>query len=67
MDNDRKGLVHGDRVIATRDVYTTQGLHIPKGAEGTVAEDRGSNLVVFFEGKDAIARLAEQDLSRVAN
>lgn len=31
---------HGDRVAAARDIETTQGLYIPKGCEGTVAEDR---------------------------
>jgi hypothetical protein len=67
MDNDREDLAHGDRVVAARDVDTTQGLHIPKGSEGTVAEDRGSNLVVFFADSNAIARLDEQDVERVTD
>ena len=44
-----RDLAHGDRVTAARDLDTTQGLHISQGAEGTVAEDRGSTLVVFFD------------------
>ena len=53
--------------MATREVHTTQGFHIPKGAEGTVAEDRGANLVVFFADGAVVARLVEQDLAKVAN
>ena len=64
MNVEMEGLEHGDRVITTRDVYTTQEVHIPKGREGMVAEDRGSNLVVIFENPPAIARLAERDLAR---
>jgi hypothetical protein len=59
MENGRNGLEHGDRIVAARDIDTTQGLHIPQGAEGTVAEDRGLNLVVFF-ADDAIARVVDQ-------
>ena len=44
-----RSLAHGDRVVAARDIETTQGMHVLAGTEGTVAEDRGSNLVVFFE------------------
>jgi hypothetical protein len=57
----------GDRVVAAREVYTTQGFHVPKGAEGTVAEDRGANLVVFFDGGAVVARLVEEDLAKVAD
>jgi hypothetical protein len=57
-----RSLAHGDRVTAARDLDTTQGLHIGQGAEGTVAEDRGSNLVVFFDEKDAAVNLTEPDL-----
>jgi hypothetical protein len=60
-----QSLGHGDRVIAARDLDTTQGLHIAQGAEGTVAEDRGSGLVVFFDEHDAAVNLSEPDL-RVA-
>jgi hypothetical protein len=55
-------LAHGDRVTAARDLETTQGLHIPQGAEGTVAEDRGSTLVVFFDEKRSAVNLTERDL-----
>jgi hypothetical protein len=49
MKIETERLERGDRVMATREVHTTQGFHIPKGAEGTVAEDRGANIVVFFD------------------
>jgi hypothetical protein len=52
---------HGDQVTAATDLDTTNGFHIPAGTAGTVAEDRGSNLVVFFEN-DTVASLNEQDL-----
>jgi hypothetical protein len=65
MNVDAEQLEHGDRVITTRDLCTSQELHIPEGAEGTIAEDRGSNLVVFFERPSAVARLAEEDLAKV--
>jgi hypothetical protein len=65
MEVDTERMEHGDRVITTRDVCTSQDLHIPEGAEGTIAEDRGSSLVVFFESPPAVARLAEQDLVKV--
>ena len=57
-----RSLEHGDRVTAARDLDTTQGLHIVRGAEGTVAEDRGSRLVVFFDEHDAAVSLTEPDL-----
>ena len=52
----------GDRVTAARDLDTTQGLQIAQGAEGIVAEDRGSKLVVFFDEHDAAVNLTESDL-----
>ena len=67
MKIETESLERGDRVVATREVYTTQGFHIPEGAEGTVAEDRGANLVVFFADGAVVARLVEQDLAKVAN
>ena len=57
-----RSLAHGDRVAAARDVDTTQGLHIVQGAGGTVAEDRGSQLVVFLEEQDAPVDLSEPHL-----
>jgi hypothetical protein len=57
-----RSMAHGDRVTAARDLDTTQGLHIAQGAEGTVAEDRGSRLVVFFDAHDAAVDLTEPDL-----
>ena len=57
-----QSLAHGDRVTAARDLDTTQGLHIAQGAEGAVAEDRGSKLVVFFDEHDAAVNLTEPDL-----
>lgn len=54
---------HGDRVSAAADLHSTNGFHIPEGTPGTVAEDRGSSLVVFFDN-DAAASLDEQDLVR---
>jgi hypothetical protein len=52
----------GDRVTAATDLDTTNGFHIPEGTQGTVAEDRGSSLVVFFENGPPAASLDEQDL-----
>ena len=65
MEVETERLEHGDRVITTRDMCTSQDLHIPEGAEGTIAEDRGSNLVVFFESPPAVARLTEDDVVKV--
>ena len=55
-------MAHGDRVTAARDFDTTQGLHISQGAEGTIAEDRGSTLVVFFDEEASPVNLTEPDL-----
>jgi hypothetical protein len=66
MDEERQFLQHGDRVVSAHDLDTTQGFRIPKGAEGTVTEDRGSNLVVFFEDQAVVARLTETDLAKAA-
>ncbi len=57
---------HGDQVTAARDIDPTQGLHIPQGSEGTVAEDRGSTLVVFFRHQTPPSNIDEQDLRRRA-
>ena len=54
-----------DRVAAARDIETPQGLYIPKGSEGTVAEDRGATLVVFFHHQTPPSDLDEQDLRRL--
>jgi len=62
-DNDvDRSLAHGDRVTAARDLDTPQGLHISQGAEGPVAEDRGSTLVVFFDEEGSPVNLTEPDL-----
>ena len=55
-------LAHGDRVTAARDLHTTQGFRISQGAQGIVAEDRGSKLVVFFDEEDSAVNLTETDL-----
>jgi hypothetical protein len=60
-DADRS-LAHGDRVTAARDLHTTRGLRIIQGARGIVAEDRGSELVVFFDEQDSAVNLSEPDL-----
>jgi hypothetical protein len=68
METDsQRPLEHGDRVTAATDLETTQGLHIDKGAEGTVAEDRGSKLVVFFDDHDAVVSLTEPNLVKIQN
>ena len=71
MTNDRERdtapIGHGDRVAATRDIETTQGLHIPQGSQGTVAEDRGSTLVVFFHRQTPPSNIDEQDLRGLAD
>ena len=56
----------GDRVAAARDLDTTQHLHIPQGAHGTVAEDRGSKLIVFFDEETTATNLEEKDLRKLA-
>lgn len=55
----------GARVAAARDIDTTQGMHITEGAEGTVAEDRGSKLVVFFDEETSVTNLDNDDLRRL--
>ena len=65
MEPDHKApLEHGDRVAAARDLETTQGIHIPAGTFGTVAEERGSKLVVFFN-EEKVANVEEQDLTKL--
>ena len=58
---------HGDRVVAARDIDTTQGVHIPAGTEGTVAEDRGSTLVVFFEEEPTRTSARDDDLRKLTD
>jgi len=60
-----KSLEHGDRVVAARDIETTMGMHVLAGTEGTVAEDRGSNLVVFFEEAPTMISVEEDALRRL--
>jgi hypothetical protein len=65
-DDDSTATLHpGDRIAAVRDLETTQLLHIPQGAEGTVAEDRGSKLVVYFDDETAATNMEEKDLRRL--
>jgi hypothetical protein len=52
----------GDRIAAARDMETTHGLYIPMGSTGTIAEDRGSTLVVFFHHQTPPTNLQESDL-----
>jgi hypothetical protein len=52
----------GDRVAAATDLDTTDGFRIPVGTRGTVAEDRGSSLVVFFEDVPRATNPDERDL-----
>jgi hypothetical protein len=59
-------LESGDRVVAARDIDTTQGIHIVAGTEGTIAEDRGSNLVVFFEEEPKLTSVEKQDVRKLA-
>ena len=66
-DRDTAPIGHGDRVAAARDIETTQGLYIPQGSEGTVAEDRGSTLVVFFHHQTPPSNIDEQDLRGLAD
>jgi hypothetical protein len=63
MGNDvDRTLAHGDRVIAARDLETTQGFRISQGVQGIVAEDRGSKLVVFFDGEAPAVNVTETDV-----
>jgi hypothetical protein len=55
----------GDRVAAVKDLETTQLLQIPEGAEGTVAEDRGSKLIVYFDDETTATNMEEKDLRRL--
>jgi hypothetical protein len=64
MDADAGNAIgRGDRVVAAKDLET-QGLRIPAGTKGTVAEDRGSRLVVSFDGQPTAATFDEQDLRK---
>ena len=56
---------HGDRVVAARDIETTQGMRVLAGTEGTVAEDRGSNLVVFFEEEPRLINVEDSALRKL--
>ena len=60
----QQSLEHGDRVTAARDL-DTQGFTFPGGAQGTVAEDRGSKLVVAFDDEESVVSLTEPDLVRL--
>jgi hypothetical protein len=51
--------------LPSRDLETTQLLHIPEGAEGTVAEDRGSKLIVYFDDETSATNMEEKDLRRL--
>lgn len=62
---DGDSLEQGDRVVAIRDIDTTQGIRIPQGTEGTIAEDRGSNLVVYFEEEPQRTTVEERDLDKL--
>ena len=61
-DDSAQQLEHGDRVVAARDIDSTQGIQVLAGTEGTVAEDRGSKLVVFFEEEPKMINVDEADL-----
>jgi hypothetical protein len=65
--DDDAPLQPGDRVAAARDLDTTQHLHISQGAQGTVAEDRGSKLIVFFDDETTATNLEEKDLRKLAD
>ncbi len=60
-----KSVAHGDRVVAARDIESTQGLRVVAGTEGVVAEDRGSNLVVFFEEDPKMITVQEDALRKL--
>jgi len=66
-DDSAQQLEHGDRVVAARDIDSTQGIQVLAGTEGTVAEDRGSKLVVFFEEEPKMINVDEADLRRSAD
>lgn len=55
----------GDRVVAARDIDTTQRLHIAGGTGGVVAEDRVSTLVVFFDDESRPANVKDGDVRKV--
>ena len=64
----REPIRHGDRVTANRDIETTQGLYVPQDSQGTVAEDRGSTLGVFFHHQTPPSNIDEHDdLNTVAH
>jgi hypothetical protein len=60
-----KPIEQGDRVEAATAIDTTQGVHIDEGERGTVAEDRGSTLVVAFDERPGTARVDDDDLRKV--
>jgi hypothetical protein len=66
MDDAAEITLHpGDRVSALRDLDGDTDLQVPAGTEGTVAEDRGSTLVVAFDTDVQLCGLHERDLSPV--
>jgi hypothetical protein len=60
----RAPIEQGEQVIAARTIETTQGLCIPPGSKGTVAEDRGSTLVVVFHHQTPPSNIDAQDFHR---
>ena len=54
----------GERVTAARTMETPQGLWIPAGSEGTITEDRGSTLMVFFHHQTPPISLRVCDLRK---
>jgi hypothetical protein len=62
---DRARFSSGDRVAAARNMETPKGLWIPVGSEGTITEDRGSALVVFFHHQTPPTSLRACDVRKL--
>ena len=57
-----RALRPGDRVTAARNLGGPEGPCVRAGTKGTVAEDRGSTLVVSFDTDVQLCSLDERDL-----
>ena len=66
LSADEPAIISGDQVAAASDIDTTRGTRIPAGTPGTVAEDRGSRLVVFFDSESQATQVDDSSLIRIA-
>ena len=65
LSGDEPAISPGDQVDTAGDIDTTEGTRIPAGTPGTVAEDRGSRLVVFFDSETQATQVDDISLVRI--